>query len=513
MSDNTSNNKRIAKNSIFLSIRMVIVLAISLYTTRVILRVLGVEDYGVYNVVCGFVSMFAFLNTSMSNGIQRFFNYEFQKNGEEGANKVFNIALLIQFLLAVLIIVVAETVGLWYLHNKMVIPDGRMIAAEWIFQFTVIGFVFLIMQAPFSASIMAHEKMDVFAIIGIIDALLNLGIVLVLPFLSGDYLILYGLLHSLIRVLNFSLNYFYSRFHFKEIRFNLTFHKQLFGSMLSFSGWNIFGSFSHLMKEEGINLLLNYFFGTVVNAARGVAAQISSGMQSFVSNLVVPVRPQIVKSYADGNYTRTMNLMYSISKLSCLFLYLISLPVLFQIDFILDIWLDHTVPDHTSIFVIIVVLTSFLNNLNAAVSIVVHASGKMRNYQVITSIIVLSAIPLSYVALKLGASPESSLWITFLTMVIVQMVSLFILRGIIDFSILAYFKRVLLPIAYVIVTTIWVPVVLNIVITPGIYQLISVLFLSMLITCFSIYFVGLDKSERDLVYSFIKRFLPNRLRK
>lgn len=492
---------------------MVIVLGISLYTTRVVLHVLGVEDYGVYNVVCGFVSMFAFLNTSMSNGFQRFFNFEYEKNGEEGAKKVFNTSLVIQFLLCVFIVLIAETIGLWYLHNKMVIPDGRMVAAEWIFQFTVVGFLLVIMQAPFSAAIMAHEKMDVYAFIGILDAVLNLAIVIVLPLLQGDYLILYGLLHTSIRVLNFGLYFFYSKFHFPEIRVKWTFHKRLFGSMLSFSGWNVFGSFAHLMKEEGINLLLNYFFGTVVNAARGVAGQISSGLQNFVSNIVVPIRPQIVKSYAAGNYTRTLHLMFSISKLSCLFLYMLALPIMFQIDYILSIWLSSDVPDHTNIFVIIVVLTSFLNNLNASVSIVVHASGKMRNYQVVNSLIVLSAIPISYLLLKMGASPESSLWITLLTMIIAQMASLIILRGIISFSIADYIKNVILPILYVVVATVWIPVIVKSITSEGLVQFLLVFGSSMSLTAICMYYLALNKPEIELINSLLKKFKSKFVRK
>ena len=372
-----SPNQRIAKNSIYLSIRMVIVLCITLYTTREVLAVLGVEDYGIYNVVCGFVSMFAFLNTSMSNGIQRFFNYEYGKNGEEGANQVFWTALVIQAILALVIILLTETIGMWYLYHKMVIPAERMLAAQWIFQFSILSFLFLIMQAPFTAVVMAHEHMNFYALVSVLDALLKLGIVFLIPVLKGDQLILYGILMALISLVNFGLYYVYTKTNFAEIELPRILDKQMFRPMLSFSGWNLFGSFSNMMKEQGINLIMNLFFGPIVNAARGIASQVNSGLQSFVSNLSIAIRPQIVQSFAIGDTTRTIRLMFSMSKLSCCFLYMIALPVIIEIDYILKLWLGNNVPAHTAMFVIIIVLTSFLNNLNAAVSAVIHASGKM----------------------------------------------------------------------------------------------------------------------------------------
>ena len=234
--NSTSANKRIAKNSLFLSIRMVIVLVISLYTTRIVLKVLGVEDYGVYNVVCGFVSMFAFLNTSMSNGIQRFFNYEYGKNGEEGANRVYCTAVIIQAILALIIVILTESFGLWYLHNKMVIPDDRMFAAEWIFQLSILSFIFIIMQAPYTAAVMAHERMDFYAVINVFDAILKLGIVFLLPYVSIDVLIMYGILMTGISVVNFILYYIYCKKQFSEIKFRRTKGNSLFKSMLGFSG-------------------------------------------------------------------------------------------------------------------------------------------------------------------------------------------------------------------------------------------------------------------------------------
>ena len=505
MNKNSSNNIRVAKNALFLSLRMIIVMIITLYTTRVILNILGVEDYGVYNVVCGFVSMFAFLNTSMSNGIQRFFNFELGKNGVNGASKVFNTAILIQFILAVVIIVLTASIGIWYLHNKMVIPDERMLAAEWIFQLSILSFLFIIMQAPFTAAIMAHERMDFYALVSVLDAVLKLGIVFAIPFFPGDKLIVYSILFALISVLNFIIYGYYCKKQFSEITLNKQFDKTLFRSMLGFSGWNIFGSISGVMKEQGINLVLNLFFGPVVNAARGVAHQINAGLQSFVSNITTPVRPQVVQSYARGDYNRTMKLTFSVSKLSCSFLYLCSLPVVLEINYILHIWLGNNIPEHTDTFVVIVILTSFINNLNAAVSGVIHASGKMMVYQTVTSFISILCIPASYFGLKYGLAPEFALLMVFLWTSLAQVAALFILKNIVTYSITDYVRKVLLPIIILILVTFWPSLLIQSFMKEGILRLFIVGSVSVIVVALGIYFIALNKSEKSLINSFLAK--------
>lgn len=498
-------NKRIARNSIYMSIRMTVVLLVTLYTTRVVLSVLGVTDFGVYNAVCGFVSMFVFLNTSMSNGIQRFFNYELGRNGTESVTEVYNMSLLIQMILVVLVIVLTETLGLWYLHHKMNIPADRMYAADWIFQFSVLSFVFLILQVPYSAAIMAHEKMDYYAIVGVLDAVLKLGIAIILPYVAADRLVIYGLLLALISVVNFFLYCVYAKRRFSEIRFRPRFHSKVFRRMVSFSGWNIFGSFSHMMKEQGINLVLNLFFGPVVNAARGVTAQVNAGLESFVQNVSIPVRPQIVQSYAVGNTERTMRLMYSVSKLSCLLLYLLSLPIVYETDFILKLWLTDNVPAHTATFLVITIAISFLNSLNAGVSSVVHASGKMRNYQVFSSLAVLMAVPLAYVVLHLGYSAECALWMSFLSMLLAQAVAMFILKSIVDYSITDYLKSVLWPFVLVVLATCWMPYLVQMLIQPGFVRFVLTCLVSFAVVFLSAYHLALNATEKDLVNGLLKK--------
>lgn len=503
MADNSSANRRIAKNSIFLTIRMVIVLLISLYTTRIVLKILGVEDYGVYNVVCGFVSMFVFLNTSMSNGIQRFFNFELGKNGENGANKVFVTSLIIQALLALIIIVIVETFGLWYLHNKMVIPEDRMLAAEKVFQFSVLGFLLVIMQAPFSASVMAHEKMNFYAFVSVLDAVLKLAIVLILPLLSGDSLIMYGVLILGINVANFLLYFIYSKSSFPEIKIKRVFDKLLFKSMLGFSGWNLFGSFSGVMKEQGINLVINFFFGPVVNAARGIASQINSGIQGFVGNVLTPVRPQVVQSYARGDVTRAMKLTYSVSKLCCYVFLLIAIPVSTEIDFVLKLWLGNNVPEHTATFTVLVLCTTIFEILNGAISTVVHASGIMKAYQLNGGLIGICSVPLAYCLLKMNQIPELALLSVFLCSSIRHIISLFIVRGIIGMSVRKYTRKIFMPIFLVCFFTLAVIIPIRIFFPVGFIRLSIIVILGDGLLFLFIYLFGLESHEKGLIKELI----------
>lgn len=500
MSTNISNNKRIAKNSLFMSIRLFIVLIITLYTSRVILNVLGVEDYGIYNVVAGFVMMFGFLNSSLSNGIQRFFNYELGKNGAEGANKVYNMALLIQIILVVIVIVPTEIIGTWYLHHKMVIPEERMFAAEWIFQLSLMTLVFNIIQVPYISAVMAHERMDFYAVVSVLDVLIKLGMIFIIPLLNNDALILYGISITLVSLLNFLLYLWYSKRNFKEIKIEKTFQPSLFKEMLSFSGWNLFGTLGQMLKDQGVNLILNFFFGPIVNAARGIAYQVNGGMQSFVSNLTVPVRPQVVQSYSQGNISRSLSLTYTISKLSCFVLLMMSLPIMLEINYVLHIWLGDNVPTHTTVFIEIIVLNSFINNLNSAISGVVHASGKMKVYQLCGGSISLISIVFVYIAMLIYGIPSIALVVLLVLDIIRQFVALVVLKSIvIEFSLKTYCREILTPIIIVSLLSLIFPVLVHNLMTEGIIRFSIVLLISVFSVCVCIYFVGLNTTEKAII--------------
>lgn len=482
---------------------MAIVMAINLYVTRVILNVLGVSDYGVYNVVCGFVSMFGFLNTSMANGIQRFYNFELGKNGEDAVAKVYNTALIIQFVLAVGIVILTETIGLWYVNTKMVISPERIIAANWIFQFSVLSLVFVIMQIPYSAAILAYEKMDYYAIVSIIDVLMKLSIVLILPHLSGDSLILYGLLMMAISILNFILYYVYCHKKFHRLRFERIFDKSLFKSMLGFSGWNLFGSFAYVVKGQGVNVLINSFFGTAVNAANGIATQISSAILTFAANIVLAFKPQLTQSYAMGDYSRAKNLMFSMSKIAYTLMCVIAIPIMVEMDYVLTLWLSSDIPTYTHSFANLTIIATMIGILNTPITQMIHASGQMKKYQIATSIVICSILPISWLFLKFGYGATSVFVITIIIMVINQVVCLQVLHSIFKFSVTKYVKEVVVPcIIITIIPLFAVSSISNAIGSSSIWNFIVVTIVNLLVVGI-LFYLTLNSAEKQIIKSYI----------
>lgn len=503
--DNTSANKRIARNSLFMTIRMIVVLIISLYTTRAILGALGVEDYGIYNVVCGFVSMFAFMNSSMTGATQRFYNYELGKHGAEGVRKVYNAAIIIHLSLAALIVVVTEIVGLWYIQNKLVVPPDRLTAAIWIFHFSLFSLFLNIINVPYTAVIIAHERMNYYAIIGIADAVLKLAIVFVLYAFSGDKLILYGALFLLIILFDFLAYRIYAMHHFKELMFGIKPTRDFFKEMLSYAGWNLFGSFAYMMRDQGINLLLNSCFGPIVNAARGIANQVNGALAGFSGNILAPAQPQIIQSYAAGEHARTYHLTYSISKLSCLVFLVMSLPICFEIDPILSIWLGDNVPEHASSFIIIMLITNTWGSLIAPVSTIMHATGKMQFYQTISSLSNLMSVPLAYIFLVYKPIPEFVFIALLITMFTNHIAALISVKKMTSFSIIDYTKAVVLPLAAVILLSIITASIPHYFIENAIADFIVVSAVSICSVLIYSYFICFDSSEKQMIASMIKK--------
>lgn len=502
-----SNNERIALNTVFLAIRMLIVLLISLYTTRVLLAALGVVDYGIYSVVAGFVSMCSFISTSMASAIQRFFNYEIGKNGVEGGKRVFNAGIRIQFVLSLLLVVLIELVGIWYIEFKMVIPAERLVAARWVFQAALLSLFLAMVSVPYNAAIMAHEKMDYYAFLGILDAILKLAIAIAVQHSASDKLVLYAYLLAGISVVNLLLNYVYAHMKFSEIRFKKGIDRALLKSILVFSGWNAFGTFARTMRSQGVGMVLNLFFGPMVNAAQGVAGQVKSAFQVLVANLATAARPQIVQSYSRGETQRTITLMYSVSKLVLFLLFIFAYPVLLELPEVLNIWLGDNIPDYTIIFVRLVIVTMFVTDIHMITSAVVHATGKMKTYQLVCSTINVLIIPLVYVVMKLGADADVAFWMGLLIEILVQVASLLILKKLIEFSLSQYCKEILWPFFKVVVISFALPIIPYVLMPQGIIRFIIVAILSVCVTCLVVYMWGLNKKERDLVMSFVNRII------
>lgn len=361
MSVKSENNKRIAKNTFLLYFRMLFTMGVSLYTSRVVLNTLGVEDFGIYNVVGGVVVMFSFLNSSLATATQRFLNYEMGQGNALKLEKVFSIALTGHYLIALSVILLAETIGLWFVSTQLEIPAERMHAALWVYQFSILTLAVSIISVPYNAVIIAHERMKVFAYVSIAEVSLKLTVVFLLVYLSFDKLVLYAFLLLVVAVIVRMIYATYCKRNFTECKYRFIFEKDLFAQMFCFSGWMFTGTLSNLFSSQGVNILINMFFGPIQNAARGIAYQIQGTVNAFVTNFMVAVQPQIVKSYSQGNYSYMYKLVFMASRYSFYLLFLLSLPVLLQTQYLLQLWLKN-VPDYSVLFTQLVVIDLLINS-------------------------------------------------------------------------------------------------------------------------------------------------------
>jgi len=508
MDDNNIGNKRIVRNTAFLYLRMAFVMLITLYTSRVILQSLGVVDFGIYNVVAGFVSMFSFLNTSLIACIQRYYNYEQGKNGFDGFKNVYVTSFYIQLALAFFIFLLIESFGIWYLDNKLVIPEDRLPAAHILFQASSLSLLIVIIQVPFSAAIIAREKMDYYAFVGIADILLKLLIVFALSWSSSfDKLSLYGVLLLVVTIVDFLLYYVYAKRKIPETHLTLHFDAEMFKSMMKFSGWSILGSFAQIIRNQGLNILLNLFFGPAVNAARGISYQVRTALSSFMANVPTAARPQLIESYAKGDYGRAQKIMFSISKICFMLIYIVALPVIFEMDFLLHLWLGDNVPEYTTIFSQIIVVIAIVEALNWPVSIIIYASGKIGWYNVVTSFVGLLVLPICYVALLVDVNPVLVYIISLLISVSVQVVSVICMKKVVNVAIGDYLKYVISPACLIILLTVFVPITLYLLMDEGYVRLSVLGIIAVVWTCVVCYYAGLSKSEKELVRSFVGNFL------
>ena len=360
MQDNSANNKRIAKNTILLYGRMLLTMAVSLYTSRVVLNILGVEDYGIYNVVGSVVTMFAFLNGALITSTQRYLTFELGRGDYDQLKKVFTTSIVIHAIIASLIVILAETIGLWFFYNKMVIPESRMTAAMWVYQLSIVTMVIQVMSAPYNSIIIAHERMGVFAVISILETILKLAIVYLLLVLSGDKLVLYAILVAVVQLL---IRFVYTSFckkNFEESQIIKGIDKTLLKEIGKFAGWNIWGNLAATLFGTGLNLLLNVFFGPVVNAARGIALQVESSIAQFSTNFLMAVNPQVTKLYAQNNLQEMRVLLSRASKFACYLMLMLSLPVMIETPVILTVWLK-LVPDYTIPFLRLILCVAIID--------------------------------------------------------------------------------------------------------------------------------------------------------
>ena len=419
MSQETAvNNKRIAKNTLFLYLRMIIVMAIGLYTVRAILDLLGVVDYGIYNVVGGVVSMFAFLNGTLSTSSQRYFSIELAKGDLKRLNQWFCLNITAFSIFILIFLVFAETIGSWFVNTQMTIPEERMFAANVVYQLSIISFCISFYSIPYNALIIAHERMSAFAYISIIEALLKLGIVFVLSIITWDRLIIYGILMFL-TACGITLSYvIYNLIHFRESKYHPYWNKREFKEIMGFSGWHFFGTFSVTIRSHGINILLNLFFNPAINAARAVAFQVYHAVSLLSSNFFLAVKPQIYKYYAAQENEALYKLIMRSTILCSLSVSILVFPILANTSYILSLWLK-VVPQYTIIFTQLVLINGLIEATNGPTIAAVLATGNLRNYELVVSTLSIMNLPFSYIALKFGAEPTITILISIIISIII----------------------------------------------------------------------------------------------
>ena len=495
MSDTSSANKRIAKNTLVLYVRMLFTMGISLFTSRVILQTLGVEDYGISSVVGGVISMFTFINAAMVSSTQRYLNFELVRGDANQLRSVFSTSLQIHALIALAIIVLSETVGLWFLNEKLVIPEARMHAAMWVYQCSILSCAVSIMSTPYNAVIVAHEKMSAFAYISILDVSLKLLVVYLLVVLPFDKLIILSILNLLVQLFIRYIYTLYCHRHFPESYFQFRFNKTLFKEMFGFAGWSFWGNLAAILYTQGLNMMLNIFFGPIVNAARGIAVQVQSAVQQFVGGFQTALNPQITKNYASNNLPQMHSLMFRSARFSFLLLFFLSLPVLMETNFILTLWLK-TVPDDAVIFTQIMICISLIYTTANPCIIANQATGKVKIYQMVVGGILLLILPISYVVLKLGAPAYSVFIVHFCIESLAQFSRMYMLRKLIHLPLWQYMKNIYIPIVSTVVIAIILPLVVRMQVAEGWLRFLAVGFTCVLSVGASSYFIGFTKQER-----------------
>lgn len=481
---------------------MLLLMAVTLYTSRVVLKALGVNDFGIYNVVGGVVTMFSILSNSLSSAISRFITYELGKENFTKLKNIFSTAVTIQITLAIVITLIAEIVGLWFLNTKMNIPTERMEAANWTFQFSVITFVINLISVPYNAAIIAHEKMSAFAYISILEALLKLSIAFLIIISPIDKLIFYACLICIISLIIRLIYGHYCKSHFKECTYSFYWDKDLLKQMFGFAGWNFIGSSSALLRDQGGNILINLFFGPAVNAARGIAFQVNTATQNFIASFTMALNPQITKSYASNNYDYMMKLVFKGARFSFYLLLILTLPIFLNTNYILKLWLG-IVPEYTIQFIRLILVFTLSESISQPLITAQHATGKIKNYQIIVGGLQMLNLPIAYLALKNGAIPETIFFVAIAISQICLIARLWMMKTSINLSILGFYSKVYLNILKVSLVAIILPIGLSIYKSDSITFFIMSSIVTIVYTFLCIFFIGCDKEEQMLALTKI----------
>lgn len=505
----TLDKRRIVKNTSLLYVRMLLTMVIGLYTSRVILTVLGISDYGIYNVVGGIVSTLAFLNSAMAAASQRFISYELGIGNMDRLKRIFSTSVNIHLLIAFVIFIGAETIGVWFVNTHLNIEEDRMVAANWVYQFSIFTLMLSIWSVPYNSCIVAHEHMKAFAYISFFESVLKLVIVYCLSIGTSDRLILYGILVFVVTLLVRLCYGIYCKRHFEECSFHFVWDKKLFKGMFSFAGWSILGNLGFSFKDSVSNVILNIFFGTTINAARGIAIQVSGLITTFSTNFAMALNPQITKQYAAGNIEESRSLVYAGARYSFYLLMLITIPFLINSDYILWFWLG-VVPEYTGIFIALSLFTSLLHALSGTVTTALQAIGRIKIFQIGLSILMLSEIPIAYILLKAGMSPYAIMYPTLVTYTLAIFFRFYLLKRMIpSYDFRYYVFQVFLKSVLLFVICYFLCDKLHDCFKNSFFNMIVTAFMSLCIIIVVIYLLGMTSIERAVVRKKIVKSLKH----
>ncbi len=484
--------------------RMILTMLVSLYTSRVVLNTLGVEDFGIYNVVGGFVTMFGFLNSAMASATQRFLAFEIGKGDHEQLRNVFSMSINIHFFIVFIILILAETIGLWFVNTQLTIPTGRMGAAQWVYQFSILAMMVNMVSVPYNAMIIAHERMNVFAWVSIAEVSLKLFIVFMLQWFGFDKLKFYAVLTFCVSLIIRFIYGFYCSRQFKESKFRYFWDKSLFKTLISYAGWNLWGNAAFILKGQGVNVLLNIFFGPVVNAARGIAYQVSGAINQFVANFQMAMNPQIIKSYAVNDLKYMHQLIFRGAKYSFFLLFTLSLPILLETEQILRVWLK-IVPDYTVIFTRLVIINVLIDCISGPLMTAAQASGKIKLYQSVVGGLLILNLPISYLFLKFGFQPQVTIFVSIGISILALMLRLLILRNLVKLKIENFFYQVILKITIVGIFAVIIPLLFSIFMDISIHRFIIVILTSIISSLSVIFLLGLSNDEKNYFVNGLKK--------
>ena len=497
------NNKRIAKNTLVLYMRMLAMMILGIFTSRITINALGVSDYGVNNVVAGFVSMLGFFNSILAGGSTRFITFYLGKGDLGRLREVFSACMTLHVIMALLVLIGGETIGLWFVNYQLNIDPDRMVAANWVYQFAILSACFSITQTPYTAEIMAHEKMSAFAWMVIFDVVVKLLLVALLLYVPTDKLILYSAFMLVVSIIDIAIARIYCHVKFEECSFKLGYDKPLYKEMANYTGWNTIGAFAFMSHNQGINILLNLFYGTVVNASRGIAFAVSGYVSSFISNFQSAAAPQIIKFHASGEDDKMNELIHNVSKYSTYLFFLFGIPLLIETEYFIRLWLGN-VPQYVVWFVRLTLLQSMVMGIDFSIGRGIHAYGKMKLPNLVSGTVYLMILPLSYIGMKLGAGPVVSYVMIVAMYPIALLTDLWILKKFSGFEVGKFLLDVVARCFAMMVAISLLPIYIFLNLDEGLLRLFAVCSTSVLISIVVIYYWGLPVSLRQQVVAKVR---------